>query len=193
MPLKTIVKVGNINNLSDARYCSGMGVDMLGFAVAPSHKAFLSPDNYQEIRGWISGPSIVAELYGITSLESVQEVVAKYAPDYLELSLTELPFVPDENTLPLIIKLSDEYDVERLTKVKHQVAYVIVDESNLQKSKSIMKNYNVLVQLNSGVEIQTMMDTFPIKGFALIGSPEVRPGFKDYGDMADILEQLEID
>ncbi len=56
-----------------------------------------------------------------------------------------------------------------------------------------MKNYNVLVQLNSGVEIQTMMDTFPIKGFALIGSPEVRPGFKDYGDMADILEQLEID
>ncbi len=192
MPLKTIVKVGNINNLSDARYCSGMGVDMLGIAVAPSHEAFLSPDMYQEIRGWISGPSIVVELYGITSLESVQEVVAKYAPDYLELSLPELPFIPDENTLPLLIKLSDA-NVEGLTKVKHQVAYVIVDESNLQKSKSIMKNYNVLVQLNSGVEIQTMMDTFPINGLAFIGSPEVRPGFKDYGDMADILEQLEID
>ena len=29
MPLKTFVKVGNITNLSDARYCAGMGVDML--------------------------------------------------------------------------------------------------------------------------------------------------------------------
>ncbi len=33
MALKTIVKVGNITNLSDARYCAVMGVDMLGFCL----------------------------------------------------------------------------------------------------------------------------------------------------------------
>ena len=31
--LKTLIKVSNINNLSDARYCAGMGVEMLGFSM----------------------------------------------------------------------------------------------------------------------------------------------------------------
>ena len=31
--LKTQVKVSSITNLSDARYCAGMGVDLLGFPI----------------------------------------------------------------------------------------------------------------------------------------------------------------
>ena len=48
MPLKTIVKVGSITNLSDARYCAGMGVEMLGFNVVAGHESFIDAKKYQE-------------------------------------------------------------------------------------------------------------------------------------------------
>ena len=44
--LKTIVKVSEVNNLSDARYCAGMGVEYIGFSMdnVPFEK-------YKEMRG----------------------------------------------------------------------------------------------------------------------------------------------
>ena len=62
MALKTIVKVGSITNLSDARYCAGMGVEMLGFAFDPSHGYYLQAIQFNEIIKWVSGVTIVGEL-----------------------------------------------------------------------------------------------------------------------------------
>ena len=61
MALTTIVKVGNITNLSDARYCAGMGVDMLGFCFEKKSEQYIDPESYKEIIGWISGPQLVGE------------------------------------------------------------------------------------------------------------------------------------
>lgn len=193
MPLKTIVKVGNISNLSDARYCSGMGVDMLGIAAIPTNSAYLSPDLYHEIRGWITGPSIVAELYGIDKSHSIPEIIEKYAPDYLEMDVKELGILPTDVTLPLILKVSDADELNRISVDKNRIAYIVLEESHLPVSKSLSPDYTVLIALRSASALQTTIDNYPIGGFTLIGSPEVRPGFKDYGDLADVLEQLEVD
>ena len=61
MALKTFVKISAINNLSDARYCAGMGVDMLGFALEPTNPDSISPEKYTEIIGWLSGVKFVGE------------------------------------------------------------------------------------------------------------------------------------
>ena len=60
MPLKTFVKVGSITNLSDARYCAGMMVDMLGFRSVEGQEGYIKPAQFQEIRGWISGPLVIS-------------------------------------------------------------------------------------------------------------------------------------
>ena len=193
MPLKTIVKVGNISNLSDARYCSGMGVDILGIAAIPTNSAYLSPDLYHEIRGWITGPSIVAELYGIDKTHSISDIIEKYAPDYLEIDIKELDVLPADVTLPLILKVSDIEELNRISIDKSRIAYVVLEESNLSHAKTLATDYKVLIELRSASDLQTTIDNYPIKGFTLIGSPELRPGFKDYGDLADVLEQLEVD
>ena len=86
MALKTLVKVGNISNLSDARYCAGMGVDMLGFRVISGQEHYVSPELFKEIRGWFSGPSVVAEAYGIRSGEDLPFIIQNYLPDFIELS-----------------------------------------------------------------------------------------------------------
>src|SRR5688500_2450084 len=103
MPLKTIVKVSHISNLSDARYCAGMGVDMLGFRVIPGIDHYLAPELYQDIRGWISGPKIIAELYGVTHPAQVEDVITTYAPDYFELSYAEYATFGNLLELPCIV------------------------------------------------------------------------------------------
>lgn len=50
MALKTFVKISGVNNLSDARYCAGMGVNQLGFNIEDKHLIILIHNrlkNYQ--------------------------------------------------------------------------------------------------------------------------------------------------
>ncbi len=61
MYLKYFVYVSSVNNLSDARYCSGMFVDYIGFNFDQKSKNKISIDNFKEIKNWINGPKIVAE------------------------------------------------------------------------------------------------------------------------------------
>jgi phosphoribosylanthranilate isomerase len=61
MALKTKVKINRITNLTDARYCSGMYVDVLGFSLEKGAPHYLSPSQFQEITGWISGTDYAAE------------------------------------------------------------------------------------------------------------------------------------
>ena len=56
--LKTFVIVGEISNLSDARYCAGMGVDVLGFNINPVEETCVAPETLNEISGWVAGVAI---------------------------------------------------------------------------------------------------------------------------------------
>jgi phosphoribosylanthranilate isomerase len=52
MALKTLVKASEVNNLSDARYCAGMGVEMLGFCLDENHPKFIELARLREISVW---------------------------------------------------------------------------------------------------------------------------------------------
>jgi phosphoribosylanthranilate isomerase len=191
MPLKTVVKVGNISNLSDARYCSGMGVDMLGFSVIEGQEHYLAPKLFQEIRGWISGPKVVAEVYGVQSHEQLSAVVADYAPDFFELSLHEYLSFHRQLTLPCIVSVK-KHEVIEIREGYERVPYLLLEEDALSAEltqKSI--HYPILLSVTSGDSLSEKIKRYPISGVALSGSPELRPGFKDYSELADILELLE--
>ena len=51
MALIVPVMVRGINNLSDARYCAGMGADCLTFRLDPSWADHLTPEAVQELGG----------------------------------------------------------------------------------------------------------------------------------------------
>ena len=52
MSLKYFVHVSSISNLSDARYCSGMMVDSLGYNLDENSNNILSIDSVKEISQW---------------------------------------------------------------------------------------------------------------------------------------------
>ena len=77
MALKTKVKINRITNLTDARYCSGMYVDILGFCLEKGSPHFVSPTQFQEITGWISGIDYAAE-FAEEDAYTIERTLAEY-------------------------------------------------------------------------------------------------------------------
>lgn len=190
MALKTTVKV-TVNNLSDARYCAGMGVDLIGFSTDPADPFYLSPENFKEISEWLSGVEYVAE----TTVDNLSK--EDYDVNYIQLSDISLAAsYPDHN---IIIEGTPE-ELEQLKeeiKAINNLTYLLL---NIDRHKD---NIPLILQSFEGLplllgydlsldEVNDYINT-SIEGIALKGSDEDRPGLKDYDELADILEALEVD
>ena len=192
MPLKTIVKVSHISNLSDARYCAGMGVEMLGFRVIPGSEKHMPSQLFQEIRGWISGPGIIAELYGISDASQIEVARQTYAPDYFELTFEAYQRFSDYLTLPCIVYLPKVSELASLRGDEKKVSYVLVDAETLCEEISTT-DLPVLIKINSPIKLNEKIDEGCFKGFVLEGPEELRPGITNYEQLGSILEALEED
>jgi phosphoribosylanthranilate isomerase len=184
MALKTLVKIGGITNLSDARYCAGMGVDMLGFNVIPGNPSYISPQLFQQIRGWVTGPLIVAEIAGLRDPEDLKPILENYRPDMLQMGLSELTRIPSP-PLPYILNLRINEDI---THLAIQPDYIL-GESPVMTSSPIP----FLLEVTTTDEVTSALSDSSVRGISLNGGPELKPGLKDYSTMADILELLEVD
>jgi phosphoribosylanthranilate isomerase len=196
MALKTLVKVGRISNLSDARYCAGMAVDMLGFRVIAGQDHYVSPELFKEIRGWFSGPAIVAEAYGIEKSEDLPVLIQSYLPDFIELSLTDLLKIHSPYSTYILSTTYEELVAQEavLAPYRIQISKVILPASTDRKAiDELARNYKVLLQVDSNTPDDVFINNASLKGIALQGSPEEKPGLKNYDQLADILEKLEVD
>ena len=188
MPLKTTVKVNHISNLSDARYCAGMGVEMLGFGVIPGEQNYMPPDVFQDIRGWIAGPAIVAELYGISSVDQIDTAIRTYSPDYLELTFAEYKAFKDNLTLPCMVYFPA---AELPTKeVEEKISHALVDARTSCKNITSFR-IPVLIKIDTLSQLQDKLSEGCFKGVILEGPGEQRPGITNYERLGGILEALE--
>lgn len=206
--LSTIVKISNVTNLSDARYCAGMGVEMLGFTLDPENPQYITPDKFREIRSWIAGVQLVGE----TRSEDVHEILSlmeQYPLDALEIGVPAMiPFLISELSIPVLLRINiDEMSPDSLSSVikdySSSVSYILLE--SLQNAPLSAKwaetigqmplTANILLGfgLDDMDQIHHYLDTLPVTGISLRGSEELRPGYKDYGMLMDILEALETD
>lgn len=196
MALKTLVKVGKITNLSDARYCSGMHVDMLGFVVVAGQENYVDPEFFKEIRGWFSGPAIVAEAYGIQKKEDLTAIQQQYVPDLIELSIQELRKIQSLSS-PIILSTTCEElrTIEpALASYRDQISYVLIPAATKKKEiEDLAARYPVILQVDSEIQVEAVLNSIAVKGIALHGSPEEKPGLKNYDSLSLILEKLEVD
>lgn len=205
MALSTIVLVNQITNLSDARYCAGMGVEMLGFNLQSEHPQHISAEAFKEISGWVSGVKMVGEVQELGTPE-VEELLLKYRVDMLQLNSLYLIEELDELPLPIILKvLIDKDTVEEnllslLELYHHHVEYFLIDsedfrdidDTNYKFIRDISQKYPIILGfgLNKN-NTRDALDKIHPAGIALKGSAEIRPGFKDFDELEEIFEQLE--
>jgi len=122
MSLKTFVKISNISNLSDARYCAGMMVDVLGFNIDPKSESQVSAEDFTEIAEWVAGVQFAGE-FSEASIDEIKETIKSYPIDYNEinnLDLVEQVFLLGK---PIIFRLSIDSE-EILAKLKSKLSYL---------------------------------------------------------------------
>jgi len=203
MALKTKVKINRITNLTDARYCSGMYVDVLGFSLEEGSPHYVSPSQFQEITGWISGADYAAEF-----TESDAYTIERKLADYPEINWIEscdLDTLIQLKTLgkELIYQVSMEEIESIVPKIEllnqHQITLHITSTENTLTidNKIVIEKLASKVNLFLGFGIHpenaSMLSEIPgLVGLALDGGDEIKPGLRDFDQLATILENLEL-
>jgi phosphoribosylanthranilate isomerase len=195
--LKTLVKVSGIENLSDARYCAGMGVEFLGFPLAQ-----IPFEKFQEIRQWISGVEIVGELIGPTTSETMN-LIHQYKPDRIEVDSKANLIELKKLELPIILRVN--LDSDNLPALFASAApfvshFLLMGDSkeSLVGAESQVEIWAAQYPMILGLDIpdddlEEWVSQSSIKGIGLVSGKEDRPGFRDFTDLMTILEKLEID
>lgn len=205
MALINSVYISNVDNLSDARYSAGMGVDLIGFRLDPHDDSSLSPEKFKEISEWISGVKIVGE-FGDTRPDEVEVALDKFKIDYLLISDESQINAFSKFDIPLILSIivNEKTKSDMSSTFNYCSGYVeyFLLESELNKLDAAEKSFvnscaiNFPIILGYGLEkenVKTIVNELQLQGISLKGSSEIRPGYKNFDEMADILEVLEVD
>lgn len=204
MALKTKVKINRITNLTDARYCSGMYVDILGFCLEEGSAHYISPTQFQEITGWISGIDYAGEFSDLDAY-SIERILVDY-PSLTWIESEDLDTLvqlkPLGKNLIYRVKL-EELDTlhtkfELLREQEITLHVTSTTESITIDNEYIIKilSNHINLFLGAGItpENASSLSELPgLYGFALDGGDEIKPGLRDFDQLGAILESLELE
>lgn len=187
MALKTLVKVSGVNNLSNARYCAGMGVDMLGFDMDN-----MPIEQYTEIRNWVAGVKIVGET-NETDVEKVLLKIEAYKPDLVEITdfdlavelfkRSEIEVIFVENSVKSILNYTDNIKFLEFKKI---------DSSTMELFFSYAAEPYLLVAANNLNANNIKLEGKKF-GITIEADIEERPGFSNFENTMELLESLEVE
>ena len=92
MALIIPVLVRGINNLSDARYCAGMGADGLIFTLDPSLPGAVDVATVKELAGWVAGVELIGEFGASIPVSEINRLVEECSLQ--RVALRQLPTSP---------------------------------------------------------------------------------------------------
>lgn len=194
MSLKTLVKAGNITNLTDARYCAGMGVEIIGFPVGKSNPFTLETSKIKEITGWVSGVKIALELLDSSvDEEFIIGLIQDLKPDYIQVSYHLKNDLKKMTKIPLLLLTTTS---EALSIDKNDILiYTGIIQNDFKNLENLCLKYKVIL---SGKQIkvdsvQKILTNIKPYGIELKGGTEISPGLRSFEELSEILELLEVD
>jgi len=179
------VKVGQVTNLSEARYCAGMGVDYLSFPISS-----VDPKTYQEITGWVAGPK-----FGVDAGPKNINIVQEYKADFIEINIDQMDNSHGLENLIVSLEAS-QWSMKKpsLLLSKANILFVelkikSLDEETLGIINDITEDFKILLKPSDTIELDKLLK-LRIDGLCFDGNAETKPGLKEY-PLSEILEQLE--
>ena len=200
MSLKTTVKFNAVNNLSDARYGAGMGVNLLGFCLDIDRPKSLDLAKLGAIANWVAGVQIVFEFetFNTDIFEQARQVAV---PHFVQVADIEDWDLLEKTALRIIHKIKFDPEVNTLTElVTNSPASYVLLEANADVD--LMEYVEELTLLSStkkiclswGIEkenITAILDQISPWAIAIEGGEEDRPGIKSFDEMDEILALIE--
>ena len=98
-----------------------------------------------------------------------------------------------------MIDFENDYFEEYLARYSQFVTFFLVDGGELSDFarytlKEYASKYPIVLDFGISAEnVNILLEEMNLHGIALKGTDEIRPGYKDYDELRDILEMIEID
>ncbi|MBG8554716.1 phosphoribosylanthranilate isomerase [Hymenobacter guriensis] len=206
MSLITSVLVRGINNLSDARYCAGMGADYLTFRLDPALPGFLEPAVVQELSGWVAGVQLVGEFHSLP-IDDINALVAQCGLHYVllhrarpahELARLACPALQLAHWIPDM--LPEDVDLRFRQLVANTEGIVLPDVPpapltgvQLAHLSEQARSYPVWLAAGfaEGITLRQLLQQVQVAGIVLEGGHEIKPGLRDFDEMEKVFEALE--
>ena len=202
MPFKTLVKAGSINNLTDARFFSSFQVDWIGFNFDPLSPYAVTLEQAKEIMNWLAGPAIVAE-FNNRSLEEIT-----FISNALGVKGVQVPYEQNISGLEGDFKIIKELRISPESvpmAIYTDVDFLLLEIYGLEKLTEKMpadldafirdtcENIPTILSLPFDAEnIESILNIYKPSGINLYGSDELQTGVKEFNELVNILEKIEI-
>ena len=198
MSLKYFVHVSSINNLSDARYCSGMMVNSLGFDLDKESKTKLPLENINEICKWVNGVDFVGEFNNSQS-NYINEVINELDFNYISVNISNTIKSIDFDHQKIIVVLPEPNLISPKTNNYLRDNFpesrtLIIDnltKDSISKLELLTDNYEIIINPLETINItKSILNKYDL-GLLLKGSQEIKPGYKDYDSISDYLDAID--
>ena len=198
MSLKYFVHVSSINNLSDARYCSGMMVNSLGFDLDKESKTKLPVENINEICKWVNGVDFIGE-FNSSQSNYINEVINELDFNYISVNISNSIKNIDFDHQKIIIVLPEPNLITTKTNNYLRDNFpesrtLIIDnltKDSISNLELLTDNYEIIINPLETINITKSLLNKLDLGLLLKGSQEIKPGYKDYDSISDYLDAID--
>lgn len=207
MSLITTVKMGEVNNLSDARFAAGFDVEFIGFPLSDDHPRKVDPQDVKEMGEWIEGPYFLAELlqesppYINELLKEIDAQWLQVEQDY-QYDLAEISGNVFQRIVPEQLSKEDA-GIATMEKNFKKVEYFQLELGNFEEAiwddqnqvdflADLCATYNVFLDYPfKPANVHDIIEKVNPAGINIKGGDEVKPGYRDFDELIDLLEAIE--
>ncbi len=196
MPHLVPLLIRGINNLSDARYCAGMGADKLTFVLDPSLPDNLDTRTVKELAGWIAGVELLGEFDRLSAHE-INAIAAECALDAVLLRSYRTEAELAEIAPPVYLELTAEA-ANSDQALPDSLAGVVVELPATATAEMLQSLTQLSTQkplwLGPGLHPERALAlTTEVRpaGLSLPSGDEVKPGLRDFDQLEAVFEALE--
>ena len=196
MPHLVPLLIRGINNLSDARYCAGMGADKLTFILDPALPGHLDTKTVKELAGWVAGVELIGEFDQLSAPE-INAIAADCGLDAVLLRSARPNDALAEIAPPVYLELAG------IEKAPDPAAAVVgwVLELGASAAAASSATLHPFAQerplwLGPGLNPELARDLatqLPVAGLCFPSGDEVKPGLRDFDQLEAVFEALEVD
>lgn len=185
-----LLKAGNIQNLTEARYFSSKAVDLMGFNFNAEKADSIAPIQAQQIIAWLEGPEIVGE-FGNDKIEKIKEIATVLNLKKIQIPVARASEFADTD-LELILhgKLGDfasgfkSSDILQIDCSEETMPFA----DNLQE---LLANNKVILKLDWQSNLLEEWSEKQVYGFNFNGSGELKTGAKSFAETDKLFELME--
>lgn len=189
MALKFPIKINNVTNLSDARYCAGMDVALLGISNN------LPIDEFTAIVNWITGIELCLDIADDNN--QLNDYLSVYPFQFVESSNIET--LKNLNIPNKILRIN-ELDFATINSIckqnQHKVSNfnIAIKDLSFDEIIELSSQFNIIASTSKydKNQIDELLELKKLGYIGLYGGEELAPGLKSFDEIAEILEYLEI-